>query len=112
MKAAKGRKAVAGKRKKEVVYDRDINPLMARIIKLCKKHGISMFATFSLDDTVEQANIEDGSNLWVTTALSDGAGAIPSIVRECRDRIYSPPVQMMAVTITERHTPKAGGSVG
>lgn len=88
------------KLKKEVVYDRDINPAMAKVIALCKQHGISMFATFSLDDTTEQADKEDGENLWVTTMLPDGEGKIPKVIRNCRDRVYEPPVMMAAFTIT------------
>ena len=35
---------------KEKVYDNQINPLMARIIKICQKHKIAMLADFALDE--------------------------------------------------------------
>ena len=35
---------------KEKVYDDQINPLMAQIIKICKKHKIAFIADFQLDD--------------------------------------------------------------
>ena len=35
---------------KEAVYDEQIFPLMAQIIKICKENDIQMFTTFALTD--------------------------------------------------------------
>ena len=51
----------------ELVYDERIDPLMTRIIAMCKEHGIPMLATFELD-----VDDEDGP-MHCTTALADGA---------------------------------------
>jgi len=38
---------------KEQVYDNQINPLMAKILKICKQHKIAMLANFRLDDDLQ-----------------------------------------------------------
>jgi len=38
------------KMEKEKIYDDQINPLMAQIIAICKKHEIPFFATFQYSD--------------------------------------------------------------
>ena len=43
---------------KESVYDEQINPIVAKIIDICKEHKIALLAQFGLDD-----------DLVVTTAL-------------------------------------------
>lgn len=35
---------------KESVYDKQINPLMAQIIAICREHKIAMICDFALDD--------------------------------------------------------------
>ncbi len=82
---------------KEAVYDEHISPLMAQIIKLCKKHKINMVADFSLgyDSAADQT-------LFCTTALpgvdpSDEKGA------ERMMRAYEalrPKSELFAFTIT------------
>jgi hypothetical protein len=47
---------------KEEIYDSEINPLMEKIIAICKKHNVSLIADFGLDD-----------DLHVTSALLSGA---------------------------------------
>jgi hypothetical protein len=42
------------KQSKEEFYDREISPLMAEIIKKCKKYNINMFSTFALDTNDEE----------------------------------------------------------
>lgn len=37
---------------KEKVYDEQINPLMAQIIKICQKNKIAFVADFGLDDDI------------------------------------------------------------
>lgn len=49
----------------ESVYDEEISPLVTRIIEICKKHDIPMFAEFQYSD--------DG---YCRTALSDGGSGI------------------------------------
>ena len=45
---------------KETVYDEQINPLMAKVIEICKQHKIALVADFRLDD----------EDLHCTTALT------------------------------------------
>lgn len=44
---------------KEDVYDEQINPLMARIIAICKEHDIPLVADFQLDDDRDACDPED-----------------------------------------------------
>jgi len=57
---------------KESVYDEQISPLMAEIIKICKENKIPAFCSFGLDPNQEDdTEQEDGlpSTLWCTTSL-------------------------------------------
>lgn len=47
---------------KESIYDAEINPLMAKIIEICKREKIAMIANFSIPN-------DDDPNLVCTTAL-------------------------------------------
>jgi len=63
------------KKNKEQVYDSRINPLMAEIIKVCKKNGIAMIAHFALPT--------DGDpDLRCTTKLPDGEGKTPDDIKQ------------------------------
>ncbi len=46
---------------KEEIYDSQIEPLMAQILAICKKHKISLIADFGLDDDLHctSALLED-----------------------------------------------------
>lgn len=44
---------------KEEAYDSKINPLMARIIAICKEHKIPMVASFGLD--YEEGGLSESS---------------------------------------------------
>lgn len=59
---------------KESVYDREVNPLMAKIIAICKKHKIAMFASFALSPTT------DDDQIACTTALLDGSHDPPEML--------------------------------
>ena len=54
-------------RNKEQVYDAEIAPLMGQIIEICKRSGIAMLATFSLQ-------IAEYADLCCTTVLADENG--------------------------------------
>ena len=57
--------------KREDIYNTQINPLMTRIIELCKEHDIPMVASFQLDDDRDP----DGVEFKCTTLLPfDGCG--------------------------------------
>jgi hypothetical protein len=51
---------------RERAYDEEINPLMAEIIRVCKQHGIPMFASFELDQRPDR---DPDDPLMCTTAL-------------------------------------------
>lgn len=55
---------------KEQIYDAEINPLMAKIIEICKAHGIAMLATFATPT-------EEEADLCCTTILGDENGVNP-----------------------------------
>jgi hypothetical protein len=50
------------KKTKEQVYDTEINPLMAQIIAICKKHKIPVVASFGLES-------EEDEDLHCSTVL-------------------------------------------
>ena len=83
---------------KEAIYDAEISPLMAQIIKLCKEHKINMAATFSLG-----MDPEAGETLFCTSILpadkedEDGYER----VNECRATMHPQP-QFAAFTITTK----------
>lgn len=55
---------------KEQVYDEQVFPLMARIIDVCKEHGIAMIASFDIPT-------EDHPGLRCTSLLPDESGKNP-----------------------------------
>jgi len=86
---------------KEAIYDEQISPLMAQIIKICQANNINMATTFSLD-----YDEEADETLFCTTVLpldeSDEVG-MKRIV-ECRKAMYPPSPHFTAITI---HSAKA-----
>ena len=56
---------------KEQIYDAKINPLMGKIIEICKEHKISMFATFDIPG-------EEDAGMTCTTCTADESGC-PSV---------------------------------
>jgi hypothetical protein len=73
---------------KEDVYDELISPLVAKVIKLCKGHGIPVFVHFELDDYCD----DDGEErrCMCTTSLplapkgDPGNGRLAMMVRASR----------------------------
>lgn len=79
---------------KEQVYDSEINPLMARIIAICKRAGISCFCTFDISP-----GGDDPDNPFLcTTCLADETGALSESVRRAHDAVMERP-RLMASTI-------------
>ncbi len=64
---------------KESIYDAEINPLMAEVIAICERAGISCLCTFDL-------GTEDG--LMCTTCMPDGDGKYPERIKRAEDAIY------------------------
>ena len=58
---------------KEEIYDDQINPLMARIINVCKEHNIPFIASFQLTGEDTEEVIFCNSSL-----LPDGSSAVLS----------------------------------
>ena len=81
---------------KEQVYDKQINPLMAQIIEICKRHKIAHFCSFSLD-------IESG--LLVTTFDLNEECQPPEEFEVCKKVVRHNSHSQIMVTTT-----KAGGS--
>lgn len=75
---------------KEEIYDSQINPLMAEIIRICKEHKIAHIASFALD----------GDLLCTTHRLADECDP-PDCFFACRDQIMGTRSTMMAITITK-----------
>lgn len=38
---------------REIVYDEQINPLVAKVIAICKEHGVASTLSFSLDGDLQ-----------------------------------------------------------
>ena len=51
---------------REAIYDREISPLVTRIIALCKEHDIPRIASFDLDDDRDS---EERNGLKCSTAI-------------------------------------------
>ena len=83
---------------KEQVYDTEINPLMAQIIAICKRAGISMFATFAIPT-------ESNPDLCCSTRLSDETGELAEIVARADAAVFRSH-DFAAFTIT-RTSPEA-----
>jgi hypothetical protein len=60
---------------KEQIYDKQVNPLMAKIIAVCQEHKIAMLASFAIPS-------DDDADLRCTSALLDGK--------------YDPPADLLA----------------
>lgn len=74
---------------KEEIYDSQINPLMAKIIDICKDNGISFLATFSLPTP-------DDDSLACTSFLPDENDELPEHIAQMRDIIF-PPTNMFRI---------------
>lgn len=81
---------------KERIYDDQISPLMAQIIKVCRDNNINMATTFSLDFDEEAEE-----TLFCTTVIpideSDEEGM--SRIVACRKVMYPPEPQSFAFTV-------------
>jgi hypothetical protein len=63
---------------KEAIYDRDIAPLMAKIIETCKANGIALVASFGLD-----VDDEDSPLLCTTIiGMTNDADRLTAALRE------------------------------
>ena len=83
---------------KEDIYDNEISPLVAQVIELCQKHGISMIANFACP------NDEDES-LQVLSMVPDENGEHPANHKEALICIRPPRRSPMMLT-----TSRADGS--
>jgi hypothetical protein len=67
---------------KEQVYDELINPLMARIIEICKEHRIAMLASFSIPTA-------DDADLCCTSCLLDDEYGAPRHFFRAKAALFS-----------------------
>jgi len=79
---------------KESVYDDQIYPLMAEIIRICKEHRIAMVASFALGND-ESA----GTELVCSTALLADEYSPPRAFLDALSALKRPP-SFIAATIT------------
>jgi hypothetical protein len=77
---------------KEQVYDAEISPLMAQIIAICKRAGISCLCTFDI-------STEENDGCMCTTCLPDENGVFPDKIKEAEHVVYRKP-EFYAFTIT------------
>lgn len=54
---------------REAAYDREIAPLMARIIDVCKREGIPMVASFNYAQRGRNVGLAEPVQSYVTTAI-------------------------------------------
>lgn len=69
---------------KEAVYDREINPLMTKVIEICKANDINVLISFSIGVEPDEESASFGNPILCTTALLDLAceeGERPNIQR-------------------------------
>lgn len=81
--------------KREDVYDNEINPLMARIIEICKRHEIPVLATFQYTEPGEEAG-------FCTTSIPFGHEA--DALRETRSA-WNAKRNAPALSVTETTGP-------
>jgi len=79
----------------EDVYDREVAPLMAKIIEVCKQHKLPMVASFLYANSTE-----DDQQDFCTTQLLFDDRPIPTEMWHMADSIYRPrgPALRMRVT--------------
>ncbi len=82
---------------REAIYDRDISPLMTRIIALCKEHDIPMLASFDLDDDRDG---EERKGLKCSTAILPRSAS--KCLHEAFDAINARPMFAAFTIVTER----------
>ena len=82
---------------KETVYDAELNPLIAKVIELCKEHGIVTFMHFELDDC------GDDERVLCTTSIPPESDEDPGSQRIAKMRaaaFFKPTFMGMTVTTT------------
>lgn len=79
---------------KEAIYDEQISPLMATIIRTCQREGIAMIATFHVPS-------DRNSELFCTTATVDETGDQPNLIKRAA-RVICGNSSSPALRITER----------
>lgn len=67
---------------KEEIYDSEIEPLMARILEICKANKIAMFASYSLE--------KEGDGLLCTSALLPDEYEPPAVFNQIYDLLMHP----------------------
>jgi len=79
----------------ENIYDEDVAPLMTRIIEICQKHKIPMFASFLL---------EPETDMYCTTHLPGD-----DRLARCARFVQSPVGDFIAMTISKEPTIERSG---
>lgn len=80
----------------ESVYDSEIEPLMAKIIKICTRHNMPMLATFMY----QHNHGESEEDAYCTTSLGGIGGWKPERIIKATSLIRRGPV-FAAFTVTE-----------
>jgi hypothetical protein len=77
---------------KEEIYDEQINPLMAKIIEICKEHKIANVISFSLD-------LESG--LCCTSCMTTDEYDPPEDFKRCVEVLFPPMHAALMVTVRD-----------
>lgn len=85
---------------KETIYDEQIEPLMAEIIRICKEHKIAMLADFALGAD------EDGDDLFCSTQILTDDCEPPAKYWAAAKHLRPKAASVVAITCT------AGGKEG
>jgi hypothetical protein len=78
---------------REAAYDAEVAPLMAEVIRVCKAHGIPVFASFQIDDGKD----EEESRFCTTAILKKGDA--PAL-HKAYAAVYCREPQFVALTVT------------
>jgi hypothetical protein len=84
---------------RETVYDAEIAPLMAKIIRICREHNIPMAAHFELDPDPTPDN-----PLYCSTVFGDDHSTAKEHFLNVRRAVIdgkSPPPSMMSIVVTK-----------
>lgn len=77
---------------KEQIYDEQVEPLMAKIIEICKANKIAMVATYAIPN-------DEDPNLRCTTALVDETGERPHDLQRALLAVRPPAPAVVALTV-------------
>ena len=76
---------------KEYIYDKEVAPLMSKIIMVCKDNDIPLIASFCY----KAANDDED---FCTTFIPQGSGWAPESFKDCRKRLFNNSIKAFIIT--------------